>query len=714
MSPSRAASPVSGKSPGIFSGGYAFALAAVLLANTLRNIATQFPHQLSDETAFLLSSKYFLQWDLVRSLGYMPVPGLVYLKIGSFLASSDQYYLLAKVWNALCLTLAAIPAFFVAHRVMSATEAKVASVLVAVIPSTIYGAYFTPEAVYILVFWIFAAVAVAALNEPRRYRIALAAGALCALEYLIKPHAVALAAAYLAAVIALGLAAYFGRSATASAEGRWRSRRTMLAHVGSFAAGAIATSVALGRIIGGGWLAAFDLKLYSELIARGTDIGWNLERIGSIARLLLLHAAAIAAACAIPLGFIVALSVRRRPAGRSSLALSVFSVAVVSMLVLMTAKASVDFHAIYGGSNTLDRLHVRYYSFALPLLILIVVGRFRELSPVDTPIRAKLAAALLAIAVVACIVITQRQTFTFLDAPDLAYLVYGTTTRVAVVIGTLAAVAVALSAKGPRWLILAGWGVMSLLNVYACTRFQQSEDREQTGDRAVSVIRGLFEGRDRDDGIIVAGSYPVAAARAAFRLASTSPVVPTVRDARARTSPSTKWILVLGDPARGAFESPAIRAGDSAVYLIDRSRVGQFPDTGLRKAIYSFRASATSRAIARPAQAAEAWGTWLSGPEAEVVFPVPLPERGSIVLSVAVLDPKLQGRPNVVICEKSFPLDATDKLGEHRLEYACPVAPDRIRFSGLKPLSPRDLGLSADPRALALAIESIEVERADR
>jgi hypothetical protein len=145
------------------------------------------------------------------------------------------------------------------------------------------------------------------------------------------------------------------------------------------------------------------------------------------------------------------------------------------------------------------------------------------------------------------------------------------------------------------------------------------------------------------------------------------------------------------------------------VYLVDRSRIEGWGDPGVQASIYSFSAGAMSRAIVRPAHAAETWGTWLSGSEAEVVFPSALPERGTMTFTTSVLNPQRQNSVTIEICGRSFALRATGKLTEQRVTYDCPTPPERIRFTGMKPLSPRDIGLSGDPRPLALALEAIEV-----
>lgn len=278
----------------------------------------------------------------------------------------------------------------------------------------------------------------------------------------------------------------------------------------------------------------------------------------------------------------------------------------------------------------------------------------------------------------------------------------------------LIGIVIALARLAPGWLVIGGWALMSLINLDVATRLQHNQDREQVGDRAVSVLRGLFHGPDLDHGLIVAGSHSVAAARAAFRLASTSAVVPTLQDAKLRADRSTKWMLVLGDRSGSGLAWHGIVAGDSTLYLEDAARVLPHVRYEGSAVTYSFRSDGASPASATPANSAESWGTWLSGAKADITFPAPLPERGALTIVASVLDPSRQSPVDVSICGKAYNVALTNVLAAHRLEYACAEHPAQIRIAGMKPLSARDLGISSDPRALALAIRSIEVEPAAR
>lgn len=716
-----------------FPHGYALALAVVLLANVLRDISTTMPHQLSDETAFLLSAKYFLQWDLVFSLGYVPVPGLVFLKLASYVAASDDYYVVAKVLNAFLLTFAAVPAYLVARRVMPSAQAGVASVLVAVTPPTIYGAYFTPEATYIFMFWLFSAVSLAALDDlagrvttttrvaaPERHALAMAAGALGGIAFLVKPHAAALGMAYVASAIVLTLLAAAHPDDRTGSRGRgWFPLGLAALDIAAFTAAAVFTVLIVGRVLAGSWLAAFDVKLYSTLVSHSTQTAWRSMNVGAIGTLVMLHVVAIVAALALPAAAAVPQAVWSRlpaylgrtrigpaPADSSTRVVTVFALTTLLLLVVMTAKATVDFHAIYGRSNVLDRLNARYYSFALPLLVFIAAGAAGKLT-LQTKSRSMHAIAGVATTAlaVACMLVTQRNTFTFIDAPDLTFLSlgYGTVVPVAVLVLLVALSNVAVSARS--WLILTSWGLMSLLNVWLAGSLQQHQDRPHIGDRAVLALKGLFDQPELDRGIIVAGRNSVAAARVAFGLASRSPVVATPADMRARMGAETRWVLLLGDRSGTVLDAPVVQAGDSSIYVTNRKP--QPAHDGEARNTYSFAAAAPSAPTAYPAHDPEPWGIWLTGTNSHIAFPKALPARGRLTVRANVLEPKRQSPVTIRVCGASHELELTASLADYAIDYACERPVDGIDFTGMHPLSPQSIRLSDDARELSLALAAI-------
>ncbi|HSD00676.1 MAG TPA: hypothetical protein VLI21_17365, partial [Casimicrobiaceae bacterium] len=280
----------------------------VFVFNLVRNLSTELPQQLGDEALFLLTAKFFPNSETVHSIGYTPYPGIVFLKIASVFANSEQYYQWMKTWNAACFALAAAPAYLIARTLMPQSDARIGAVIIGITPPSIYGAYFTAEATYILAFWIFSAAAIGALRTPHRHGLAALTGATGAIAYLVKPHGVALAIAYLVSAGLLVLLAQLRRKAderppSSRDENQVREEwtpRALLINVTTFAFAAIAVLLVLGKALRGEWFAALDLGVYGNLTDGTAQRAEQNPGIAAVAFLVALHVAAVAAALAIP------------------------------------------------------------------------------------------------------------------------------------------------------------------------------------------------------------------------------------------------------------------------------------------------------------------------------------------------------------------------------------------------------------------------------
>jgi hypothetical protein len=310
-----------------------------------------------------------------------------------------------------------------------------------------------------------------------------------------------------------------------------------------------------------------------------------------------------------------------------------------------------------------------------------------------------------------CLMFVRDQFFSFIDAPDLAFLLTSGARITLAAIAIVLAVVLALRATYLTRVLLAGWASMSIVNIYVVWELQRNEETVHAGDRAVHALRGLFNRDELDRGIIVTNAHPYAAARVAFQLASRSPVVLTTSDALARTSQSTKWTLVLGDEGPEPLAGVSVRAGESTIYLHDDALIPRELQTS-KRLMFSFAAASRLRPIARPAHDPEPWGIWLTGSKSEIELPHALPKRGTLLITANLLEPRVQGPVTLTFCGTSFRLALTAALATHRLAYECEEPSNRIELSSMTPVSPRGLGLSNDARELSVALATIAVHGA--
>jgi hypothetical protein len=112
-------------------------------------------------------------------------------------------YAAVKAINSLAISLAAVPAYLLARRVVSPRGALVVALLTVAVPSTMYAGVVMTENAFYALFLVAALALVAALERPTALRAALFVGAL-GLAYLTRAQAIALAPAALTAPLFLG------------------------------------------------------------------------------------------------------------------------------------------------------------------------------------------------------------------------------------------------------------------------------------------------------------------------------------------------------------------------------------------------------------------------------------------------------------------------------------------------------------------------------
>ena len=148
-------------------------------------------------------------------------------------SSVPQAYAAAKAIDAVAMSLAAVPAFFLARRVLSRPFALVAALLVVAVPSLVYTGTLMTENVFYPVFLCVALVAVAMLERPTRAN-QLGVLALCLVAFETRQQAIALLPALLVAPLVVG--------------GLRRFRVLYGTVAGSAAASAAAASARRGRL----------------------------------------------------------------------------------------------------------------------------------------------------------------------------------------------------------------------------------------------------------------------------------------------------------------------------------------------------------------------------------------------------------------------------------------------------------------------------------
>jgi Dolichyl-phosphate-mannose-protein mannosyltransferase len=281
--------------------------------------------------------------------GYSPVYPLLISPAYALFDNLPQAYAAVKTLNSLLMSLAAVPAFFLARRVVSDRLALLAALLTVAVPSLAYtGTVMTENAFYPL-FLLVALVLVRVLERPSPLLVVLLFG-LVAVAYGTRVQAVALVPAILAAPLVL---AVFER----------RGLRSMIVRYGWLYGIAVAGAVVVlvAELLSGGLLGA-----YSPVGERSYDAG-------QVIRYLWWHVAELSLyVLVVPLAALIVLVVRARALDAR---LQAFLAATVSLTVCVVAIVAAF------ASEFSDRIEERNMFYVVPLFCIALLAWIERGAP---------------------------------------------------------------------------------------------------------------------------------------------------------------------------------------------------------------------------------------------------------------------------------------------------------------------------------------------
>jgi hypothetical protein len=176
----------------------------------------------------------------VPSHGYGFVYPVLIAPAWKLFSGIPEAYTAAKALNAVFMSLAAIPAYFLARRLLPATRSLLCAGLTVLIPSMLYTAMLMTENAFYPLFLLAAFLLVLTLEAPTAFR-QIALLFVCAIAFETRAQAVALFAAVATAPVLLALIERRGARATA------RRFAWMYGLLGGAALLALAATTAAGR-----------------------------------------------------------------------------------------------------------------------------------------------------------------------------------------------------------------------------------------------------------------------------------------------------------------------------------------------------------------------------------------------------------------------------------------------------------------------------------
>lgn len=283
----------------------------------------------------------------VPSHGYGFVYPVLIAPAWALFGSIPSAYAAAKAINAVAMSLAAVPAYFLARRILPERLALLAAGMTVLVPAMLYTGVIMTENAFYPLFLITALVLVVTLERPTLLR-QLGLLALCALAFETRAQAVALFAAVATAPLLLGLVERRGLRGTI------RPFAWLYGLLGAGALLALAGTVARGRS---------PLSLLGAYRA-ATSTSYTPE---GILRFFLYHVAGLDLAIGVlPFAALLAMWLAPR---RPTPAARAFTVASLAISVWLVAEV-----AAFASASYVDRIEERNMFYVAPLALIALLG----------------------------------------------------------------------------------------------------------------------------------------------------------------------------------------------------------------------------------------------------------------------------------------------------------------------------------------------------
>ncbi|PKE30429.1 hypothetical protein CWS43_12485 [Rahnella sp. AA] len=321
-----------------------------------------YPTVFADEYTY---SKY----SRLLPLGDSTLPNYLFLSIYSVTDLCGAGFLeCARLLNVLFFVLASPFIYLIGRKFTGHKTSCLIAFLSMLSPINTYTAYFMPESLYYLSFWVLTYLI---LNIEKESSLShwLFIGFVFGLSALIKPHALLLAPALVVYFLIIHI------------QDKWQGKETSsyINYLGLLTA-IIATKIIIGYILAGKSGITVFGSTYTSMASGAVDSGHYIKLIQVALSNLQGHLLSLLLLFSVPICHLIFISqhfFRHDENQRNEIKISLYtSLVIASLLVVVTL-----FTASVSGSGpyeTISRLHMRYYNFAFPLFILVVASQLNS------------------------------------------------------------------------------------------------------------------------------------------------------------------------------------------------------------------------------------------------------------------------------------------------------------------------------------------------
>jgi phosphoglycerol transferase len=647
----------------------------------------------------VLADEYiYSKFSRLLPLSGSTIPGYIYLAIYSVTSvCGDGFLDCARILNALFFLTATPFIYLTARRVCSRGVATFATLLTLLGPINSYTAYFMPESLYFFSFWLFTWF-ILRLDYSSDSNSWAFGGIIFGFSSLVKPHALFFLPAILIYIL------YVSRER----EGEWILYA--FKKISVFVAFAFLTKFSIGFLLAGKAGMTIFGTFYTSLASSSTSkssFQHYLELLALSVESVKGHLVALCLMFSLPLAVAINTSLNSifsKTEMKSHHRLMLYTISILFVLIPVVALFTAS---VVGSSpyETNARLHMRYYNFALPLLLLVAASQL-PLESNATKLRGRAAIALPIGAAILYAIYTKLAPYTpsLVDSPELRGFTFNPV--VFYILSTISLFSLI------AWIFKAQIGANIFVYIFMplvvafSTTYVNQELRQwlisDVYDRA-GIFTKQYLSNEEISKLVIVGSEPVGLFRSLFHLdnpQASLETIPRGTDYELSKIPAGKeWVLVIGDhslPEKTFFQLPM---NGFTLARITGSNTIDFSKSSWPGIIVK----------ARGLSSAEAQGTWSSGDIVTLEFSTPLPEKFAIHLVAHAFGPNVEKEfvAHVGVSSKSFTLGAS--LEERVLEFINLQRSKTIKIDIPSPISPKELGVSGDERIIGIKFVEMRI-----
>ncbi|MBK3505873.1 glycosyltransferase family 39 protein [Pseudomonas sp. MF6747] len=668
-------------------------MVAALILLVMRS-AGLYPSIMADEYIYNTMSR-------LKPIASAEIPDYLYLSVFRLTSlCGDGYLECARILNTLFFVCSAPFIYLVARRFCGFRISLLIVVISMLGPVNGYTAYYMPEALFFLSFWVAIAYFLN-FESPALLRRFVILGAMVGAASLIKPHALFMVPAFCVSII------FFSYYDSVK---NWFVKGIIDSSI--FGVFVFLTKFVIGYLIAGkAGLTLFGNFYTSNLESNASSLQRYLDIISASPPLVVGHMLAtilmFGAAVAVVMFGVVRSFARKisKPEDKLAFCIAMLLLNLIAVVALFTA--SVAGTTLY---ETAFRLHMRYYDFLFPLLFVAIGSQIRRTHEEYLKYW-RYASAVLVIAAICYAATTKMLPFmpSYVDGPEIRG--YTLNAKLFMVLAGLSVFSVVLWVRSARDGALFFMFLYLPLSVVVTTIYNNVELRSRmtidTYDKAGIFTKNYVPSNELAK-LVVVGDDVSSIFRVLFHLDNVDAVrdasyIPGVSYTAAQMPPNKKWVLAVGDVdfAKDDFEVKQLngfslaRKGSAYPIIIDFSS-GFLP--------YSVsHVSGMSHS--------ENWGAWSSASVVTMKFVKPLPEKFELILNAKAFGPNDGKVFNLSIDGRSYPVKLSATSGEYKVNIENPNSVNVLSVVVPFPTSPKQLGMSEDARILGIGIEKVEISK---